>query len=319
MTAIRVVSLGAYAPENKLTNADLEKMVDTDDAWITERTGIKERRIAPAGTESHDLAVEAARQCLHGTGRRPNLLVSSTCTPGRQCPYQASIVAQRLGLEGLAGFDVNAACTGMIYALELARGLMRSSPTRYRNVLITAGEKMSKFTDYHDRNTCVLFGDAASALLLSAEGEGPELLDVEVGLDARGSDLVSMGGPGDEFYFRQEGRQVFRFAVTIMGQMIDLMRERCGLQPQDPFYVVPHQANGRVIQSVAQAKGIPLDRFVVNLERYGNTSSASIGLALTEAAREGRFKDGDIVLLVGFGGGLSWGAAALRWHDLARQ
>jgi 3-oxoacyl-[acyl-carrier-protein] synthase III len=316
MNSIRVVSLGAYAPPRRLTNADLEKLVETNDAWITERTGIKERRIASDETESHDLAVEAARQCLSQTERRPDLLISSTCTPGRQCPYQASIVAHRLELEGLAAFDVNAACTGMIYGLEVARGLMAASPTRYRNVLVTAAEKMSKFTDYHDRNSCILFGDGASALLLSSEGEGPELLDVAVGITASGSNLVSMGGPGDDFYFRQDGRQVFRFAVTILGQMIDRMRESCGLAASDSFYVVPHQANGRMIQSVAQSKDIPLDRFVVNIDHYGNTSSASIGLALEEAARERRFKDGDFIFLVGFGGGLSWGAAALRWHDM---
>jgi 3-oxoacyl-[acyl-carrier-protein] synthase-3 len=316
MTAIRLVSLGAYVPEQKLTNADLEKMVETNDAWITERTGIKERRIAPSGVESHDLAVEAARQCLSGTGRRPDLLVSSTCTPGRQCPYQASIVAHRLELEGLPAFELNAACTGMIYGLELARGLMQSSPARYRNVLITAAEKMSKFTDYHDRNSCILFGDGASALLLSTEGDGPELLDVAVGTTASGAELVRMGGPGDEFYFRQDGRHVFRFAVTILGQMIDRMRESCALPVDASFYVVPHQANIRMIQSVAQSKGIPLDRFVINIDRYGNTSSASIGLALEEAARARRFKEGDHVFLVGFGGGLSWGAAALRWHDM---
>ena len=316
MSAIRIVSLGAHVPEQRLSNADLEKMVETSDAWITERTGIKERRIAPAGIESHDLAVEAARQCLRGTGRRPDLLIASTCTPGRQCPYQASTVAQRLELEGLAAFDVNAACTGMIYGLELARGLMQSSPARYRNVLITAAEKMSRFTDYHDRNSCILFGDGASALLLAADGDGPELLEVAVGVTASGADLVRMGGPGDDFYFRQDGRQVFRFAVTIMGQMIDRMRECCALKGDEGFYVVPHQANARVIHSVAQSKGIPLDRFVMNIDHYGNTSSASIGLALEEASRERRFKDGDFVFLIGFGGGLSWGAAALRWHDM---
>jgi 3-oxoacyl-[acyl-carrier-protein] synthase III len=316
MNPIRIVSLGAHVPEQKLTNADLEKMVDTTDAWITERTGVKERRIAPDGIESHDLAVEAARQCLSRTERRPDLLISSTCTPGRLCPYHASIVANRLKLEGLAAFDLNAACTGMIYGLEVARGLMQSAPSRYRNVLITAGEKMSRLTDYHDRNSCILFGDAASAVLLSIEGAGPELLDVVVGVTASGADLVRMGGPGDEFYFRQDGRQVFRFAVTILGQMIDRMRESCALSADDAFYVVPHQANGRMIQSVAQSKGIPIDRFIVNIDHYGNTSSASIGLALEEAWREDRFKEGDHVFLVGFGGGLSWGAAALRWHDM---
>jgi 3-oxoacyl-[acyl-carrier-protein] synthase-3 len=316
MSSIRIVSLGAYVPEQKLSNADIEKMVETSDAWITERTGIKERRIAPAGIESHDLAVEAARRCLRGTGRRPDLLISSTCSPGRQSPYQASIVAHHLELENLAAFDLNATCSGMIYALELARGLMRSLPTRYRNVLITAAEKMSKFTDYHDRNSCILFGDAASALLLATEGDGPELLDVAVGVTASGADLVRMGGPGDEFYFRQDGRRVFRFAVTTLGQMIDRMRECCALQANDSFYVVPHQANARMIQSVAESKGIPLDRFIINIDRYGNTSSASIGLALEEAWQERRFKDGDFVFLIGFGGGLSWGAAALRWHDM---
>ncbi len=316
MSAIRIVGLGAAAPEKRLTNADLEKMVDTSDAWITERTGIKERRIAGDGVESHDLAVEAARRCLDGAAHKPDLLVSSTCTPGRLCPYQASVVANRLGLKDLAAFDLNAACSGMIYGLGLARGLMQSSPATYRSALITAAEKMSKLTDYRDRNTCILFGDAASALLLASEGQGPELLHVELGIDPTGSDLVRMGGSGDEYYFRQEGRQVFRFAVTIMAQLIDRMLERCGLTPQDSYHLVPHQANGRMLASVAQSKGIPPERLHINIDRYGNTSSASIGLALDESRRERRFKDGDIVLLVGFGGGLSFGAAALRWHDM---
>jgi 3-oxoacyl-[acyl-carrier-protein] synthase-3 len=317
MSAIRVVALGTAVPETRLTNADLEKMVDTNDAWITERTGIKERRIAGPGVESHDLGTEAARRCLEGSGRQPDLLISSTCTPGKQCPYQASIIAKRLDLKGLAAFDVNAACTGMIYGLGVAQGMMQSAPATYRNVLVTAAEKMTKYTDYKDRNTCILFGDAASALLLASEGQGPELLHVELGIDASGSDLVTMGGSGDDYFFRQDGRQVFRFAVTIMSQLIDRMVVRCGLQSGDPYHVVPHQANLRMLQSVAHSKGIPPERMHVNIDRYGNTSSASIGLALEEAWRERRFKDGETVFLIGFGGGLSWGAAALRWHDLA--
>ena len=194
--------------------------------------------------------------------------------------------------------------------MTVAKSMIQAGP--YRNVLITASEKMSMLTDYTDRASCVLFGDGAAALMLSSEQPEHEILATELGLDASGSDYVIMGGRED-YYFRQDGRKVFKFAVTIMGEVIERLLSESGASKNDDFYVIPHQANYRILESAANNINIPLDRFIYNIERYGNTSSASIGLALDEAVKEGRFKKGDLVLLVGFGGGLSWAGAAIRW------
>lgn len=311
MKKVGLLATGSYAPEKKLTNRDLEKMVDTTDEWITSRTGIKERRIA--GDEwTSDMAVKAARNCLEKLDVRPDLLISSTATPEKRCPYQASIVANRLNLTNLGAFDLNAACSGLIYGLTVAKNMMQVGDS-YRHILVTASEKMTMFTDYTDRASCVLFGDGASALMLSTEQPEHEILATELGLDATGSDYVVMGGEGEDFYFRQDGRKVFKFAVTILSKLIDQLAFKSGATKNDDFYIIPHQANYRMLESVAREKGIPMERFICNIDRYGNTSSASIGLALHEAAEAGRFKKGDLILLIGFGGGLSWAGAAIRW------
>jgi 3-oxoacyl-[acyl-carrier-protein] synthase-3 len=313
MTRVGIRAIGAFVPEKVLDNAALERIVDTTDAWITERTGIKERRVAAADVLSHDLATEAARRCLEGGSTRPDVLISSTATPGRLCPYQACIIANRLKLGPLPAFDINAACTGMIYGLGLAKSLLESSAGAYQNILVTAGEKMTMFADYTDRATCVLFGDGASALLVSSECVEHELLHVELGTDPTGADYVTLGAWNGERLFRQDGRQVYRFAVTIMNKLIDRLMAHCNVKPNDRYWIIPHQANLRIMQAVAESKKIPFDRFITNIEKYGNTSSASIGLALEEAWREGRFEKGDLLFLIGFGGGLSWAGAAIRW------
>ena len=310
MKKVGLVVTGSYAPERRLTNSDLEKMVDTTDEWITTRTGIKERRIAADNEHASDMAVAAARDCLGKTDLRPDLLISSTATAERACPFQASIVANRLNLTNLGAFDLNAVCSGLVYSMTVAKSMIQAGP--YRNVLITASEKMSMLTDYTDRASCVLFGDGAAALMLSSEQPEHEILATELGLDASGSDYVIMGGRVD-YYIRQDGRKVIKFAVTIMGEVIERLLSESGASKNDDFYVIPHQANYRILESAANNINIPLDRFIYNIERYGNTSSASIGLALDEAVKEGRFKKGDLVLLVGFGGGLSWAGAAIRW------
>lgn len=311
MKKVGLAAVGAYAPEEKLTNADLEKMVETTDEWITTRTGIKERRIAPENVYTSDLAVKAARDCLGNLNINPDLLISSTATAEKRCPYQASIIAKQLQLQNLPAFDLNAACSGLVYSLAVSYSLLQTGS--YKNALITAAEKMTMFTDYTDRTSCILFGDGASAVLLSTEETEHEILEFELGSDASGSDLVVMGGPADDFYFRQDGKNVFKFAVNKMGEIIEIFKRRLGLKNNNEFYVIPHQANYRIIEAVARDKDLKLERFISNIDKYGNTSSASIGLALKEAWEEKRFKKGDYLFLIAFGGGLSWAGAAVRW------
>ena len=311
MKRIGLSAIGAYVPEHKLTNADLERMIDTTDEWIVSRTGIKERRIASEETFTSDMAEKAARVCLSKSNFKPDLLISSTSTPERNCPYQASIVANRLNLKDLAAFDLNAACSGFVYGIAAAFSLIQTNG--FEHAMITASEKMSSLTDYSDRATCILFGDGASALMISAEDYEHEILVTELGIDASGSGMVTMGGKGDEYYFRQDGRKVFRFAVTKVAEIIDKLKKKAGIRKKDKFYVIPHQANIRIIETVSKNKNISLDHFIINIDKYGNTSSASIGLALEEAWRKDTFKKGDYLLLVGFGGGLSWAGAAIRW------
>ncbi|NLM37290.1 MAG: beta-ketoacyl-ACP synthase 3 [Firmicutes bacterium] len=313
MRKIGLVAVGTYVPEKKLTNGDLEKMVETSDEWITTRTGIKERRIAPADMHASDLAAKAAADCLAQAANRyrPQLLIAATSTAEKCVPNQASLVAQKLNLTNLAAFDLNAACSGLIYALAVGWSLMRTEG--YNHTLIAAGEKLSRFVDYKDRASCILFGDAGASLLLSTEEPEHEILAVELGADPSGADLVVMGGLDDEFYFRQDGQSVFKFAVEKMGVLIDHLKVRLGLKDNDRYFVIPHQANSRIIEAVARNKGIPAERIISNIANYGNTSAASIGLALKEAWAEKRFKKGDYLFLIGFGGGLSWAAAAVRW------
>jgi 3-oxoacyl-[acyl-carrier-protein] synthase-3 len=311
MNEVRLSSIGVGLPEKKLTNADLASMVDTSDEWIVQRTGIRERRMAGKDVHTEDMAAAAAKDCLSRTDRVPDLLISSCGSANRIYPYQSSMVAHRLGLENLAAFDMCAACSGLVYSMAIAKSMMKAMG--YRNALITAGEKMTAFTDYRDRKNCILFGDGASSLLLSTEAEGHELLDVEIGLDAKGSDLVTMGDRGGDGYFWQDGKKVYLFAVAKVIELIDSLKTKVGLGKADPFYVIPHQANLRMFEAVCERSGLSMDRVVTNIERFGNTSSASIGIALEEAWRENRFKEGDILFLIGFGGGLSWGGAAVRW------
>ena len=311
MKKVGIVAAGSYVPARKLTNADLEKIVDTTDEWITTRTGIKERRIAGKDEHASDLAFKAAQDCLTQTTYRPELLISTTSTAEKSCPYQASIVAHRLGLTNLAAFDLNAACSGLVYSLAVGWSLMQTQG--YENVLITAGEKLSRYVDYTDRASCILFGDAGAALFLSTHQPEHEILTVELGSDPAGSELVIMGGLDEEFYFQQDGRNVFKFAVEKMGELIERLKVKTGITDQDRYFIIPHQANQRIFEAVAKNKGIPAERFISNIASFGNTSSASIGLAFKEAWEQRRFRKGDILMLIGFGGGLSWAAAAIRW------
>jgi 3-oxoacyl-[acyl-carrier-protein] synthase-3 len=308
---VGIAAIGSYVPEQILSNADLEKMVETTDEWITTRTGIKERRLAGEGVYSSDLATEAARDCLAQTGLTPDLLISSCATTEYKLPYQASIVANRMGLSGLPAFDLNVACSGMVYSMAVAYSMIQAGP--YRNGLVTAAEKMSNFVDYKDRSSCILFGDGGSALLLSAENPEHEILSFELGTDAAGHKSVIMGGPGPEHFFWQDGKNLFKFAANKMAELVRILKERTGHPDNHRLHVIPHQANIRIIEAAIERTGVPAERFVGNIEKYGNTSSASIGLAFKEAALEGRFEKGDIIFLIGFGAGLSWAGTAVRW------
>lgn len=318
MKDIGIKSVGMYVPERRLTNADLEKMVATNDEWITSRTGISERRLAEGMTTSA-MALGAAKEAIDAAGISEEeyaFVIGSTATAEHACPTLAARVAQGLGFTQAFCFDMNAACSGLVYALAMGESLLKTGGGKAG--LIAAGEKMSTLVDYSDRTSCVLFGDGAAALTLSSEPPYHRILETVLGADPSGADLVRMGGSeqhgtGVDRYFQQEGRAVFRFAVTKLKELIPLMLERLNLTVEDRFFVIPHQANLRMIENVAEEMKIPIEKFVMNIQNYGNTSSASIGLAFAEAVKEERFRPGDKLLLIGFGGGLTWGAMAMEW------
>ncbi len=310
MNKVGIKSIGKYLPDNKLTNADLEKMVDTNNEWIVSRTGIRERRIAPQDMHSSDIAVKAAQACLSSVNVKPDLIISSSATSETSIPYQASKIAGSLGLSNLAAFDVNAACSGLIYAMAIGSSMMQSLDYKY--ALITASEKMSSFTDYTDRASCILLGDGGSSVLLSKKDYEHEILDFELGLDGSGYKYITMGSREGNPYFWQDGQKVFRFAVSKVCELIDTMKKKTGAGGKN-LYIIPHQANLRIFESVSDRTKIPMENFIMNLDKYGNTSSASIGIALEEAWKQDRFVKGDILFLIGFGAGLSWGSVAVKW------
>ena len=318
MKEVGIRSLGMFVPEKRLTNEDLAKLVETSDEWILSRTGISERRIAE-GIRPSEMATQAAKQAIEKSGLAPeeySFVITATGTPDTSSPSTAARVARDLGFANSFCFDLSAACSGLVYALIVGESLLRTQQGKAG--LVTATEKLSSVTDYTDRTTCVLFGDGAASIVLTTEPPYHRILASTLGTDPTGADYVSMGGrenlqTHDQFYVKQDGRAVFRFAVTAIKRMVRQMMDEVGLTMNDNFYIVPHQANLRMMENVSKELEIPMERFVMNIQKYGNTSSASIGLALTEAATENRFKPGDKLILVGFGGGLTWGAMAVEW------
>ncbi len=311
MSKIGIKSIGSYIPENKLTNADLEKMVDTTDEWIFTRTGIRERRIAPKNIQTSDMAIKAAQDCLSHLKIKPDLIISSSGTGETNFPFQASRVAEHFGLTKTAGFDLNAGCSGLVYALTVGCSMMKS--LKYKNVLITASEKMTNFTDYKDRSSCILLGDGASSLLLADRDFEHEILTCELGMDGTGSNLITLGAREGNPYFWQDGQKVFKFAIKKMCDIINSLKQKVKISKKANLYIVPHQANMRIFETVSDRTKIPMSNFITNLDRFGNTSSASIGIALDEASKQGRFLKGDMLFLVGFGAGLTWAGAAVKW------
>jgi 3-oxoacyl-[acyl-carrier-protein] synthase-3 len=318
----RIIGTGGYLPQKVLTNADLEKMVDTTDQWIIERTGIRERHIAADGETSASMAEQAARLAIAAAGITPeaiDLIIVATTTPDRVFPSTACLLQDRLGIHGCPAFDVQAVCTGFVYALGIADKFIRTGAAR--RALVVGSETLSRIIDWTDRTTCVLFGDGAGAVVLAASAE-PGIISSHLHADGQYKDLLTVPAGISQGYDRlrkgeahlnMEGGEVFKVAVTTLGHIVDETLEANRLQKSDIRWLVPHQANVRIIAATAKKLGLPMDHVVLTVERHGNTSAASIPLALDEAVRDGRIKKGETVLMEAFGGGFTWGSVLLKY------
>ena len=312
-------------PKKVLTNLDLEKMVDTSDDWITTRTGIKERRLAAKNEATSDMAIAAANEALKDAGVKPEeleLIIVATITADMQFPSTACLLQKSLGAKNAVCFDISAACSGFIYAITVAEQFLARGS--YKNALVVGAETLSSITDWEDRNTCVLFGDGAGAAVL-AETKSGGIIATHLGSDGAMSELlmVPAGGsrnPASEksvenrmHYIKMRGNELFKVAVKSMAEAAETVIKKAGLKASDISLVIPHQANTRIIMAVAKKLGLTADRFYLNIERYGNMSSASLAVALCEAVKEGRVNKGDYILLDAFGAGLVWGACIIKW------
>ena len=319
------LGLGYYLPSRVMTNADLEKIVETSDEWIRTRTGISERRIAAEGEQTSDLAVKAAEAALAEAKLKPtdlDLIIVATMTPDMPCPATACIVQAKLGAPQAAATDVAAACSGFLYGLAMAHQMVAGG--LYKHVLVVGAEILSRVVDWKDRATCVLFGDGAGAAVIGPTTRG-QILSMHLGSDGTKADLLKVpaGGvaqPASEesvrdraHFLKMNGTEVFKHAVRGMSDAAHIAIEKAGLKPEQIACVVPHQANIRIIQAVVERAGIPLEKVYLNVERYGNMSAASTIVAFCEAVRDGRIKKGDYALLVVFGAGLTLGSAVVRW------
>jgi 3-oxoacyl-[acyl-carrier-protein] synthase-3 len=331
--SVFIRAIGVHTPERTLTNAELSKMVDTSDEWIKTRSGIAERRIAGPGENPSDMGAKAATKALERAGLTPadiDLLIVATMTPDVPFPSTACLLQAKLGLRrDIPCFDVSAACSGFVYALQVAKDMMRSGS--YRRALVVGAEKLSSVVDWSDRTTCVLFGDGAGAALLETTDEkNVGLLGNILGADGNNAELLHCAGGGSaapatadslrdgKHFLRMNGKEVFRHAVRVMAESCERVLAKCDVKSEQVAWFIPHQANIRILEAVASQLNVGMDRFPSNLERYGNTSAASIPLALEEAWKDGKLKHGDLVLIVAFGAGLTWGATLLRWHEPTR-
>jgi 3-oxoacyl-[acyl-carrier-protein] synthase III len=321
-----IVSVGSYVPERVLTNADLEKMVDTTDEWIFTRTGIKERHIAAQHEATSDLAAKAARAAMSRariSASEIDLIILATITPDMPFPSTACLVQEKIGAENAAAFDIQAACSGFIFALEIGQQFIMSRT--YDTVLVIGAEKLSSIINWNDRNTCVLFGDGAGAAILRNRPEAHGLLTACMGSDGARAGLLCMPGGGSAFppthetvaaglhYLRMDGKETYKNAVTAMHIAAEEALRRCELDISQITCIIPHQANRRIIDTVAERLGAKPEQLFVNLEKHGNTSAASVAIALDEAVQCKRIQRGDLVLLIVFGAGLTWGAAVIEW------
>jgi 3-oxoacyl-[acyl-carrier-protein] synthase-3 len=314
------------APETIMTNDQLSKMVDTNDAWIRERTGIRERRIAKDGQTTSSLGVEASLKALKVANLRPtelDLIICATSSPDYIFPATACMIQDQIGATKAGAFDLLAACTGFIFATNMAAQAIKSGSIK--NALVVGAEVLSRFVNWKDRNTCILFGDGAGAFVLQASEKPGGIYSAVMHSDGSGGDLLAIFGGGSvhpasevtvhegKHFVEMDGKEVFRFATRVMAQATNEALDAAGMKIEEVNWIVPHQANIRIIEAAARGLKLPMDKFVVNLERYGNTSTASVPIAAVEAIENGQIKSGDNIVMVGFGGGLTWGALTAKW------
>jgi len=324
--AVGIAGTGAALPEKVLTNADLEAMVETSDEWIKTRTGICQRRIADADTATSDLAAAAAEKALAAAGVKPeavDLIIVATASPDMLFPSTACLVQAKLGADRAAAFDISAGCSGFIYALATGAQYVRTG--LYDTVLVIGAETLSKLTNWQDRRTCVLFGDAAGAAVLRPAKAGKGFLSFVLGADGNGGDLLKLPAGGSRLpashetveaglhYIHMSGNEVFKFAVRIMENATLAALDKAGLAKEAVDYFIPHQANLRIIEAAVKRLGFAPEKIYINVHNYGNTSAASIAVALDETVRAGKIKPGDHIVMVGFGAGLTWAACVLEW------
>lgn len=324
---VRVAGTGSYLPEKVMTNDDLAKFIDTSDEWITSRTGIKERRIAAEDQATSELATEAAKPALEQagiTGEELDLIIVATISPDTITPATACYVQHNLGATKAIAFDISAACSGFLYAMSVASDMIKSGAIK--SALIIGAEKLSAFVNWNDRNTCVLFGDGAgAAVLLPATETSGKILSMEIGTDGAQTGILNIPGGGSAIpttpdnveeklaSLSMAGREVFKLAVNAMKNAAEHVIADAGLTPDDIAQIIPHQANLRIIDAIADRVSVPNEKVFVNLHKYGNTSAAAVAIALDEAHRQEKFKQGDNIVLVVFGAGLTWAAAAIEW------
>ncbi len=326
LRTVSITGVGSYVPERVLTNAELERMVDTSDEWITSRTGIRERRIAADDQATSDLATAAARRALANAGLTAadvDLIIVATITPDMPFPSTACLVQHKLGATRAAAFDLEAACSGFVYALDVGAHFVQSHT--YNTVLVIGAEKMSSVVDWTDRNTCVLFGDGAGAAVLQNRPSAHGLLTTCLGSDGAKAKLLELPAGGSAVptsatsvanrlhYLRMDGKETFKSAVNAMVSAANEALSRCGVTVERLKCIIPHQANLRILSAVAERLNARKDQLFINVDKYGNTSAASVAIALDEAVEQGRILRGDLVLLVVFGAGLTWGAAVIEW------
>lgn len=304
-----IIGVGKYVPEKVLTNKDLEKIMDTSDEWIRTRTGIEERRIAQDDEDTSDMAFKAAKHAIADAGITPediDLILVATVTPDQPFPTVSCELQARLGCTKAAAMDLSAACAGFMYGVITAKQFINNGA--YKHILVIGAEKLSKITDWNDRNTAVLFGDGAGAVVLGPVSEGRGILSFELGADGTGGKHLYQ----DEF-IKMNGREVFKFAVRQMGESSVHVIEKAGLSTSDVDFLIPHQANIRIMEASRQRLNLPEEKMSKTVNKYGNTSSASIPLSLADDLETGKIKDDDVIVMVGFGGGLTWGAIAMKW------
>jgi len=306
---VGILGIGRYVPEKVVTNHDLEKIMDTSDEWVRTRTGIAERRIADDTIDTSYMAVEASKKALEDagiSGEDIDLILVATVTPDRAFPAVACVIQEAIGAKHAAAMDLSAACAGFMYGMITAQQFIQTGT--YKNILVVGSDKLSKIVDWNDRNTAVLFGDGAGAIVMGAVSEGKGVLSFELGADGSGGKHLYQ----DE-YVMMNGREVFKFAVRQLGDSCLRVLDKAGLTKEDVDFLVPHQANIRIMESARERLNLPQEKMSMTIEKFGNTSASSIPIAMVEELQNGRIQDGDLIILVGFGGGLTWGAVALRW------